>query len=410
MAPTEATRISLDGSGSSDPEGQALTYQWMQVDGDPVSLLGANTAQPSFSINPVTTTSVRRFELIVNDGELDSAPVAVSVTAVPVTFPSPPRDVPRFTRYPDGSVEGYFSPGDFGLDEIGGSPAGAAGEFSIGTQGRYSIETSEDLLAWTPRFDTSPDLLGHLIFKDLSAAELPQRFYRAMRLGAEGVLAPGTALQFDGEARSVQVPHAPGLNGFPLTVSAWINTTDTIAQAGGIASKYADASANGWSLFTYAGHVRGSYFANGNSYIWDGGLGLDGGFIADGAWHHIVMVIGTEGGTLYVDGVARSNRGWLGTPGAATTTQPLRIGRYYTYPNGFTGEIDEVSVWSDALSGVQVIDLRRRGPVGTEANLEALWQMDDGAGTQATDSTSNARHGDLVNSPLWVPSTAPVRR
>jgi Concanavalin A-like lectin/glucanases superfamily/K319L-like, PKD domain len=417
VAPEEAMTIILDGRGSTDPEGQSVSYQWTQVDGEPVSLSGADTAQPSFSINPVTDTSVRRFELVVNDGELDSAPAAVSLTAAPVAFPSPPRDVPRFIRYPDGTFEGYFTPADFGPFDVGTAPVGAGGEFSIGTQGLYNIETSEDLLTWTPRFDTSPDLLARLIFKDSSATGLPQRFYRARLLGADGVLSPGYALQFDGAARSVQVLHAPAFNAYPITISAWINTTNTAAQAGGIVSKYADASANGWTLFSYAGSVRGSYFASPNSYVWDGGFGLDGGFIADGAWHYVVMTFGAAGGTIYVDGVSRNSLNWVGAPGPCTTTQPLQIGRYFNYPNGFIGQIDEVSIWSVELSGLQVLDLYRRAPTGMEANLEGLWELDDGTGSQAVDSAvhaglvAGAQHdGALINNPLWVPSTAPIRR
>jgi hypothetical protein len=66
-----------------DPEGQALAYQWTQVEGDPASLRDSSTTHPSFSLSPVAATSVRRFELVVNDGELDGAPAAVSVTATP---------------------------------------------------------------------------------------------------------------------------------------------------------------------------------------------------------------------------------------------------------------------------------------------------------------------------------------
>jgi len=417
VVPVEAITIILDGSGSSDPEAQPLTYQWAQVDGELVSLSGANTAQPSFSIDPVTATSVRRFELVVNDGELDSAPASVSVTAAPVALPSPPRNVPRFTRYPDGTVEGYFTRGDFGPLDVGTAPVGAGGEFSLGTQGLYNIETSEDLLTWTPRFDTSPDLLGRLIFTDSSATDLPQRFYRAQLLGADGILSPGYALQFDGAVRYVQVLHTPAFNAYPITVSAWIKTTNTAAPVGGIVSKYADASANGWGLFTYAGRVRGFYFAGPGHDVWDGGLGLDGGFIADDVWHQVVMVIGPAGGTIYVDGVARSSLNWAGLPGICTTTQPLQIGRYSNYANGFSGQIDEVSLWSVEFSGLQVLDLYRRGPSGMEVSLEGLWKLDEGTGSQAIDSSAHAGvvagtqyDGTLLNNPLWVPSTAPIRR
>jgi hypothetical protein len=358
----------------------------------------------TFAVSPVASTNIRRFELIVNDGELDSAPVEITVTAMAVVPPSPAREVPRFTRYADGSIEGFFSPDDF--LEAGG----IAGQGSLGSQGLYSIETSENLVDWTPQFDASPDLLGRLIFNDLAAADYPTRFYRAVNLEAAGVLSPGSALEFDGAVRWVNVPHTTAFNTYPLTVSAWIQTTDTAALVGGFVSKYADASVNGWGMFTYAGRIRGWYFAGSNREVWDGGLGIDGGFIADGSWHHVALVIGATGGTIYVDGAATGSLPWTGTPAATSTTQPVQIGRYSNYPNGFFGQIDEVSIWAAELTSLQILDLRRRGPAGTEPDLRALWKFDDAEGTLATDSGPDLRHGSLNGSPQWVPSTAPIRR
>lgn len=76
--------ITLDGSQSFDPENDALGYTWTQVSGSPVTLIGANTANPTFVAPNVQGLENLVFQLIVNDGQADSAPdtVTVAVRAV----------------------------------------------------------------------------------------------------------------------------------------------------------------------------------------------------------------------------------------------------------------------------------------------------------------------------------------
>lgn len=68
----EGSLVILDGTGSSDPNGDALTYSWVQTAGLSVILNNATTVNPTFTSPTVYTQQVLTFQLTVNDGSLQN--------------------------------------------------------------------------------------------------------------------------------------------------------------------------------------------------------------------------------------------------------------------------------------------------------------------------------------------------
>ncbi len=118
----ERTAVTLDGSASSDPNGDVLSFFWRQAFGPQVVLNGQYAARASFEAPEVTGATPLGIELRVSDGKWWSNPAGITITVQHVNRPpiadaGPPRTVPERTTGvqlrgsavdPDGdAVTGY---------------------------------------------------------------------------------------------------------------------------------------------------------------------------------------------------------------------------------------------------------------------------------------------------------------
>ncbi len=119
----EGSSVSLDGSKSFDPDGDAISFTWSSLDG--IILFNAASVSPSLILPQVAANTSYRFTLLVNDGSLSSSRDTVTITAIQVNK----RPV-------------AFAGGDFSIDE--------KEEWTL--DGSLSFDADNDPLSylWTP--------------------------------------------------------------------------------------------------------------------------------------------------------------------------------------------------------------------------------------------------------------------
>ena len=160
----------------------------------------------------------------------------------------------------------------------------------------------------------------------------------------------------------------------------------------------------------------------GGNYLW--GYESDSATIST-AWHHLAITwnsgssstsSGNPGYDIYLDGVNVGNGyGQWGSSPSAFTCDFIRIGaknRSSALSRYFTGLIDEVAVFSSALSSSDITAIYNSGTPAdlTDYSPVGWYRMGDndgGTGTTITDQGSAGDDGTLINGPAFssdVPS------
>ncbi|MEW8506732.1 MAG: Ig-like domain-containing protein [Candidatus Thiodiazotropha sp.] len=98
---TSGETVTLDGSSSSDPDGDSLNYLWSQTQGTSINLGDLANPTLSFIAPDVDQAGSFTFQLRVDDGELSHS-VSITITVTPMVDTTPPAIVSR-TPQPDAT-------------------------------------------------------------------------------------------------------------------------------------------------------------------------------------------------------------------------------------------------------------------------------------------------------------------
>ncbi len=121
--------------------------------------------------------------------------------------------------------------------------------------------------------------------------------------------------------------------------------------------------------------------------------------VDDGGWHHLALVFDGAALTAALDGAV------IGTGPAPSAAG----GSDLTLGDGFTGQLDEVRLWTSMRSEAERSSALRAPLAGSEAGLVGYWRMDEGDGVELFDASPSALDGRAAAGPgqqLFVPSMA----
>lgn len=216
-------------------------------------------------------------------------------------------------------------------------------------------------------------------FNQTSAEALtwgPNRF--GLRQLAPGKV--GAALRCDGSTSFVEIPHAPELDPPELTAEAWFRIPEFATEGDTrqwLVNKNDDEWTEGhWGLVTNRDRL-GAYLNIGGGQDNTISAWSPPGALSEGAWHHGAFTFDGRDLRVYLDGreVAAAAVNRPRTPG----TLPLAIGRRQDGHTCFRGDLDEVRLYSRALTAAEVAARAASGGAPPPAGLPEAghWGFDD---------------------------------
>ena len=220
-------------------------------------------------------------------------------------------------------------------------------------------------------------------------------FENSPTLGSQGIFVPlpDSSVTFDASNDRVVVADDPLLRPSELTLEAWVYPESGIGTNDAVLDKSTSTLRNdGYGLYHSSGNI--SFFVNNTS------SGLVSTPLAIGQWSHVVATYDGSRLRLFIDGELQSSK--VLDESIHHSTAPLRIGQGRSDTTTWTGRLDEVAIYDQALSVEQILVHYQRSP-HTYADVELI---NEATGTSVLQIEDNLLSGGITH---WtVPATIPA--
>ena len=113
-------------------------------------------------------------------------------------------------------------------------------------------------------------------------------------------------------------------------------------------------------------------------------------------WYHLAATLDGTTLKLYVDGVL-VNSGTV-TGGLHVNARTINIGSDEGNQKFFKGDLDNVSIWTVALTAADIVKTIDNGITGSESGLVGCWKFNEGSGTTVRNSAPTVHDGTLKGS------------
>jgi hypothetical protein len=213
-----------------------------------------------------------------------------------------------------------------------------------------------------------------------------------------GATGRNAVVQFDPTAgHVVTIPDDAALSPPAFTLEGWFRWDGV--RYGGVNDWAAAAAKGTFAAGEYTLLMRRALGAATNAlncYI-NGKLAVSWSWSTpDTSWHHFACAYTGATASLYFDGILRSSAAF--TDAVPNTGHGLRLGRQADGGYGWGGSLDEIRLYSTALTGGQIAaHYNVSGQCGTpEGSLIAGWHLDDAVGASASDYSGNGHDGTIT--------------